>query len=83
MCGLLTGAVGVLLGCTPAGIGAATALSSMMSTAATTGVGMGVVSTLQSAGTVFAAATGGSVLAASSVVAAPVAAVVGLGMLLL
>ena len=55
----------------------------MMSTAATTGVGMGVVSALQSAGTVFAAATGGSVLAASSVVAAPVAAVVGLGMLLL
>lgn len=41
-------------------------MASLMSAAASSGVGMGAVSALQSAGTVFATATGGSTLAAGA-----------------
>lgn len=65
------GAIGTFLGCTSTGIAAGSAMAGMMSTAATSGVGMGLVSALQSAGTVFAAATGGSAVLATGAVAAP------------
>ena len=41
-------------------------MASLMSAAASSGVGMGAVSALQSAGTIFATATGGSTLAAGA-----------------
>ncbi len=67
------GAVGSVLGCTSAGITAGSAMAGMMSTAATLGHGMGLVSTLQSAGTIFATVTGGSMVAAGAAIAAPIA----------
>ena len=67
------GAVGSVLGCTSAGITAGSAMAGMMSTAATTGYGMAAVSALQSAGTIFATVTGGSMVAVGAAIAAPVA----------
>lgn len=68
------GAVGALLGCTAAGIAKGSALAGMMSAASSSALGTAVVATLQSAGTAFAATTGGSVLIATAAVAAPIVA---------
>ena len=80
MFGLIAGVLGQALGCTAVGITAGSPLAAMMSWAATSGVGMGVVSTLQSAGTIAATTAAGS---AAATVSAPLAVVAGLGLLLL
>ena len=49
----------------------------MMSASATSGVGAGVISAMQSAGALFMNAVGGSTVAAFASVAVPVVAVVG------
>lgn len=75
--GYLTNAIGgaaSILGFGSPGAIAGSTAASMMSTAATTGYGAGVVSSLQSAGALFCNAVGGSYLVAGLAVAAPVAA---------
>ena len=54
----------------------------MMSAAATSGIGGGVISFLQSVGAHFALATGGGFLATTAAIAAPIAAGIGLYSLL-
>ena len=59
-------------------ISSGSAAAGMMSAAATSGIGGGAISALQSAGAHFALATGGGFLATTAAIAAPVAAGIGL-----
>ena len=59
-------------------ISSGSAAATMMSAAATSGIGGGAISALQSAGAHFALATGGGFLATTAAIAAPVAAGIGL-----
>ena len=59
-------------------ISSGSAAASMMSAAATSGIGGGAISALQSAGAHFALATGGGFLATTAAIAAPIAAGIGL-----
>lgn len=71
------GAVAGILGFSAPGITAGSTAAGMMSAAATSGIGGGVISTLQSVGAHFALATGGGFLATTAAIAAPIA--VGIG----
>ena len=72
------GAVAGILGFSAPGITAGSAAAGMMSAAATSGIGGGAISFLQSVGAHFALATGGGFLATTAAIAAPVAAGIGL-----
>ena len=76
------GAVAGILGFSVPGITAGSTAAGMMSAAATSGIGGGVISTLQSVGAHFALATGGGFLATTAAIAAPIAAGIGLYSLL-
>lgn len=78
--GAATGAVGAaagLLGFGAGGVGAGTAAASAMSASWISGIGMGAVSSLQSAGALFMTAVGGSTAVAAAAVAVPVVAGAG------
>ena len=72
------GAVAGILGFGAPGITAGSAAAGMMSAAATSGIGGGVISFLQSVGAHFALATGGGFLATTAAIAAPVAVGIGI-----
>ena len=72
------GAVAGILGFSAPGITAGSAAAGMMSAAATSGIGGGVISFLQSVGAHFALATGGGFLATTAAIAAPVAVGIGI-----
>lgn len=76
------GAVAGILGFSAPGITAGSTAAGMMSAAATSGIGGGVISFLQSVGAHFALATGGGFLATTAAIAAPIAAGIGLYSLL-
>ena len=76
------GAVAGILGFSVPGITAGSTAAGMMSAAATSGIGGGVISFLQSVGAHFALATGGGFLATTAAIAAPIAAGIGLYSLL-
>ena len=59
-------------------ISSGSAAATMMSAAATSGIGGGAISALQSAGAHFALATGGGFLATTAAIAAPVAVGIGI-----
>ena len=66
------GALAGILGFSAPGITAGSAAAGMMSAAATTGVGGGIISGLQSVGAAFALATGGGVLATTAAITVPI-----------
>ena len=66
------GAAAALLGFGSPGIAAGSVAATAMSTAWTTGIGTGLISAAQSAGALFMNAVGGSYVAATAVVTAPV-----------
>lgn len=72
------GAVAGILGFSAPGIAAGSSAAGMMSAAATSGIGGGVISFLQSVGAHFALATGGGFLATTAAIAAPIAVGIGI-----
>ena len=71
------GGLCALVGFSSPGAIAGSTAASMMSASATSGVGAGVISAMQSAGALFMNAVGGSTVAAFASVAVPVVAAVG------